>query len=210
MIAARQPIHVAGHPGIAEYRDRRPGSVAMVERAEHGPTCSAHAQGGTRVGGIAIYRPEVRPFTQKQIDLLSTFAAQAVIAIENVRLFNETKEALEQQTVISEILRVISSSPTDTQPVFDAIVKSGVHLFGGMNVIAPARQGRSHRDGGKHAADSRRRRRIPVPLDDDRMPAVPGHSAPGSRADPGHPGATDWVSERLKQRAEQQGLSRAS
>src|SRR5688572_29718415 len=86
------------------------------------------------IGALTVTRALPGPFTDKQIALLKTFAAQAVIAIENVRLFNETKEALEQQTVISEILRVISSSPTDTQPVFDAIVKSGVHLFGGMNV----------------------------------------------------------------------------
>src|SRR5262245_5087837 len=83
---------------------------------------------GEPIGAIGVGRPEPGPFPSTTIALLQTFADQAVIAIENVRLFNETKEALEQQMATSDILRVISSSPTDVQPVFDAIVASSVRL----------------------------------------------------------------------------------
>jgi two-component system, NtrC family, sensor kinase len=87
---------------------------------------------GRVVGVIFVARTEPGLFADTQVALLRTFAAQAVIAIENVRLFNETRETLEQQTATSEILRVISSSPTNVQPVFDAIVGSAARLFAGL------------------------------------------------------------------------------
>ncbi|HYN61224.1 MAG TPA: GAF domain-containing protein, partial [Rubrivivax sp.] len=89
---------------------------------------------GGAYGAIFLHREEPRAFLPTQIALVQTFAQQAAIAIENVRLFNETKEALEQQTATAEILRVISGSITDTQPVFDAIVQSCQRLFGGKAV----------------------------------------------------------------------------
>ena len=85
-------------------------------------------QQGELIGGLFARRTEVRPFTPVQIKLLETFADQAVIAIENVRLFQELKESLEQQTATSEILGVIASSPTDIQPVLDAVVKNAARL----------------------------------------------------------------------------------
>jgi len=87
-------------------------------------------QQGELIGTLGARRVEVRPFTPAQIKLFETFADQAVIAIENVRLFNELKEALEQQTATSEILGVIASSPTDIQPVLDAIAHNATRVCG--------------------------------------------------------------------------------
>ncbi|MDH3445340.1 MAG: GAF domain-containing protein, partial [Deltaproteobacteria bacterium] len=92
-------------------------------------------QQGELVGSLNARRTEVRPFTPAQIKLLETFADQAVIAIENVRLFNELKESLEQQTATSEILGVIASSPTDVQPVLDVVAENAARVCGAMDAI---------------------------------------------------------------------------
>ena len=103
---------------------------------------------GVPIGVIAIRRLEVRPFTDKQIALLKTFADQAVIAIENVRLFKELgernaelREALEHQTATAEVLSIISRSPTDVQPVLDAIVASAAQVCGIDDVVLRLHEG---------------------------------------------------------------------
>src|SRR5262249_48121611 len=87
------------------------------------------------IGALTARRMEMRPFTPAQIKLLETFADQAVIAIENVRLFNELKESLEQQTATSEILGVIASSPTDIQPVLDVVAENAARLCDAKDAI---------------------------------------------------------------------------
>ena len=121
-VVERQTIHI--HDLAAEPDTEFPvGKVLQQRFGQRTVLATPLVSEGIPIGAIAIRRMEVRPFTDRQIKLLETFADQAVIAIENVRLFQELKESLEQQTATSEILGVIASSPTDIQPVLDALQK---------------------------------------------------------------------------------------
>ncbi len=140
-------------------------------------------RGGTPVGVIVVHTwEEPRPFTTAQIDLLRTFADQAVIAIENTRLFRELEvrnrdltESLDQQTATGEILRVISSSPTDVQPVFDTIVESAVRLCDGIFSAAIRREGDQLYMVGQHNWSGEglamAQRLFPMPLSQDHVTA---------------------------------------
>jgi GAF domain-containing protein/anti-sigma regulatory factor (Ser/Thr protein kinase) len=125
-IIDRQTIHVHDlRAADTEFPEAKARGIAMGLRTV---LDTPLLREGVAIGAIHIRRREVRPFSDRQIKLLQTFAHQAVIAIENVRLFNELKESLEQQTATSEILGVIASSPTDMQPVLDAVVRNAARL----------------------------------------------------------------------------------
>ena len=136
MIATKQLIHVSDLRTEQAYIEREPSIMVLADVAGARTVIAVPMlKENEIIGAITIYRQEVRPFTDKQIELVQNFAAQAVIAIENARLLNELRqrtddlsESLQQQTATSEVLQAISSSPGELEPVFQAMLANATRI----------------------------------------------------------------------------------
>src|SRR5262249_35898754 len=129
LVRTKRVIHVTDLTLEETYLSGDPGVVAAVKLAGcRTVLCVPMLKEAELMGHLSISRQEGRPFTSKQIALVQNFAAQAVIAIENTRLLNELRQSLEQQTATADVLRVISSSPGELKPVFDAMLENAVRL----------------------------------------------------------------------------------
>ena len=127
--ATKQSVHITDIAAEQLYAERDPLRVAGVELLGIRTLLVVPMLKGTElIGCIAIFRQEVQPFTDKQIELVQNFANQAVIVIENARILNELKQSLEQQTATSEVLQVISSSPGKLEPVFDVMLGNATRI----------------------------------------------------------------------------------
>ena len=151
--STKQVQHIADLTHEDAYIEREPAFVPIVEVAGARTFLAVPMlKEKELVGTIVIYRQEVRPFSNKQIELLTNFAAQAVIAIENTRLLNELRELLQQQTATADVLKVISSSPGELGPVFQAMLANATRVCGSNFGTLYLREGDAFRAVSMHGA----------------------------------------------------------
>jgi two-component system, NtrC family, sensor kinase len=180
------------------------GSQNFLTSGNRAITIMPMMRGDEAIGLLSVVRFVAGPLSDTQRAVLRTFANQAVIAIENTRLLKETKEALERQTATAEILRVISSSPTDVQPVFDAIVDSCTRLLAGSHSTLRLIKGDRAEIVASNSTQETNTDKSPMPLDDDSLPTTQAVlrqevvQIPDTFA--------DGVSARIRQRGEQRGF----
>src|SRR5262249_3793754 len=152
IIRTKQPVHISDVREAA-YANRDSNRIAGVEKSgARTLVVVPMLKEDELIGAFAIFRQEVRPFTDKQIELVQNFAAQAVIAIENARLLNELRESLEQQTATADVLGVISSSPGELDPVFDAMLENAVRLCDAKFGVLFLYDGNEYRTAALHSA----------------------------------------------------------